>query len=130
MSLKDSPKYDDEIDYTVLSIAVQTLALILFVEIVKHKLDHFAEGRKFFGTVLHSMYNELSTLGIVELVVYLTLKYLRDYDQAKKSVFADVHFCLFYIAVFNAFQTVIVAAATRRTSQRKWVDTEHLVSTD
>jgi len=124
--MKDSAKYDEGIDYTVLSIAVQTLALILFVEIVKHKLDHFAHGRPFFGTVLHSMYNELSTLGIVELVVYLTLKYLQDYDQAKKSVFADVHFCLFYIAVFNAFQTVIVAMATKRTSTKQWVDTEKI----
>lgn len=124
--MEDSAKYDDGIDYTVLSIAVQTLALILFVEIVKHKLDHFAHGRPFFGTVLHSMYAELSTLGIVELVVYLTLKYLRDYDQAKKGVFADVHFCLFYIAVFNAFQTAIVAVATSRTSTKQWVDTEKI----
>ncbi|CAJ1963582.1 unnamed protein product [Cylindrotheca closterium] len=123
---QDYTKFDEGIDYTVLSIAVQTLALILFVEIVKHKLDHFAHGRAFFGTVLHSMYDELSTLGIVELVVYLALKYLRDYDQAKKGVFADVHFCLFYIAVFNAFQTVIVAMATKRTSTKQWVDTEKI----
>jgi hypothetical protein len=72
------------------------------------------------------MYDELSTLGIVELVVYLTLKYLRDYDQAKKGVFADVHFCLFYIAVFNAFQTVIVSMATKRASKKQWVDTEKI----
>lgn len=88
---------EDTIDYTVVSIGVQTLVLILFVESVKHKLEHAAKGRPFFGEVLHGVYGELSTLGIVELVVYLILKYYKDYNKAKKSVFADVHFCLFYV---------------------------------
>ncbi|CAJ1955135.1 unnamed protein product [Cylindrotheca closterium] len=121
--------YDDSestIDYTVVSIGVQTLVLILFVESVKHKLEHAAKGRPLFGEVLHSVYSELSTLGVVELVVYLILKYYKDYNKAKKSVFADVHFCLFYVAIFNAFQTVIVAAATMRTSKKQWVDTEKI----
>lgn len=119
-------KEDEAIDYSVLSIGVQTLGLILFVEIIKHRLDHAAKGRPFFGTVLHSVYSELSTLGIVELFVYLILKYYKDYDKAQKGVFADVHFALFYTAVFNAFQSVIVAMATIRTSNSLWVETEHL----
>jgi hypothetical protein len=124
--MKDADYGKEGIDYTVLSIAVQTLLLILFVEIVKHKLDHVAEGRPFFGTVLHSVYEELSTLGIVELFVYLVLKYYKDYDKTQKDVFADVHFALFYTAVFNAFQTVIVFMATIRKSDKLWVETEHL----
>eukprot|EP00980_Cylindrotheca_fusiformis_P005219 scaffold1118_cov135-Cylindrotheca_fusiformis.AAC.17 len=126
--LEESTGYgkDNGIDYTVLSVAVQTLLLILFVEIVKHKLDHIAEGRPFFGTVLHSVYSELSTLGIVELFVYIVLKYYKDYDKSQKEVFADVHFALFYTAVFNAFQTVIVAITTIRKSDALWVETEHL----
>lgn len=125
--MKDSDYGKDAgIDYTVLSIAVQTLLLILFVEIVKHKLDHAAEGRPFFGTVLHSVYSELSTLGIVELFVYVVLKYYKEYDKTQKDVFADVHFALFYTAVFNAFQTVIVAITTARKSDALWVETEHL----
>jgi len=87
----------ETIDYTVVSIGVQTLVLILFVESVKHKLEHAAKGRPFFREVLNSVYSELSTLGIVELVVYLILKYYKDYNKAKKTVFADVHFCLFYV---------------------------------
>jgi hypothetical protein len=126
MADSDYGKEDEGIDYTVLSIAVQTLGLILFVEIVKHKLDHAAKGRPFFGTVLHSVYDELSTLGIVELCVYLILKHYKDYDKAQKEVFADVHFALFYTAVFNAFQSVIVAMATIRTSNSLWVETEYL----
>jgi hypothetical protein len=117
---------DEGIDYTVLSIAVQTLLLILFVEIVKHKLDHAAEGKTFFRAVVHSVYEELSTLGVVELFVYLVLKYYKDYDKTQKGVFADVHFALFYTAVFNAFQTVIVSMATIRTSNSLWVETEYL----
>eukprot|EP00980_Cylindrotheca_fusiformis_P005217 scaffold1118_cov135-Cylindrotheca_fusiformis.AAC.15 len=123
--LAEDSEYET-IDYSVLSIGVQTLGLILFVEIIRHKLDRAAKGRPFFATVLHSVYSELSTLGIVELFVYLILKYYKDYNKAQKSVFADVHFALFYTAVFNAFQTVIVAITTMRKSNFLWVETEHL----
>ena len=95
--MKAYDESDESIDYTVVSIGVQTLVLILFVESVKHKLEHVAKGRPFFGEVLHSVYSELSTLGVVELVVYLILKYYKDYNKAQKTVFADVHFCLFYV---------------------------------
>jgi hypothetical protein len=118
--------YEEPIDYSVLSIGVQTLALILFVEVVRYRLDSAAKGRPFFKTVLDGIYSELSTLGIVELVVYLILKYFENVDKAKKTVFADVHFALFYTAIFNAFQSVFVAWATWRTSNSLWVQTEFL----
>lgn len=45
-------------DYTVLSVAVTTLGLILVVELIRHKLDHAATGRVFFKTVLDGVYRE------------------------------------------------------------------------
>lgn len=49
---------NDTIDYTVLSVAVATLALILIVELVRNKMDHAAVGRPFFHTVLTSVNSE------------------------------------------------------------------------
>lgn len=48
----------DAIDYTVLSVAVATLGLILVVELIRHKLDSLAQGRPFFKTVLEGVNSE------------------------------------------------------------------------
>jgi hypothetical protein len=55
-------KVYDAIDYTVLSVAVATLGLILVVEILRHKIDHMAQGRPFFLTVLHSVNSECTSV--------------------------------------------------------------------
>lgn len=49
---------NDELDYSVLSVAVATLGLILCVELFRHNLDHRAIGKPFFKTVLEGMYGE------------------------------------------------------------------------
>ena len=47
------------IDYTILSMAIQTLAVLMVVEILRHKVDYAAEhGRPFFGIVLNVVYRE------------------------------------------------------------------------
>lgn len=46
------------IDYSVLSVAIMTLGLLLFVEIVRHYIDHKAHGRPYFQTVLDGVYSE------------------------------------------------------------------------
>ena len=79
--------------------------------------------------LLNSTFISLSlvaTLGIVELFIFLLLKYYEDIDKARKEVFGDVHFALFYTAILNAFQSVLVAIVTRRASSKLWVRTEHL----
>jgi hypothetical protein len=68
----------------------------------------------------------VATLGIVELFIFLLLKYYEDIDYARKEVFGDVHFALFYTAIFNAFQSVLVAIVTTTKSTKLWVQTEHL----
>ena len=47
-----------EIDYTVLSVGVMTLGLLLVVEFVRHALDQAAIGRPFFKAVLEGVYSE------------------------------------------------------------------------
>jgi hypothetical protein len=46
------------IDYSVLSVTVMTLGLIMMVEVVRHRLDHAAMGRPFFTAVLEGVYAE------------------------------------------------------------------------
>lgn len=47
-------------------------------------------------------------------------------NKERKELFAEVHFALFYTAIFNAFQSVLCGIFTRRVSSALWVQTEHL----
>jgi hypothetical protein len=49
------------LDYSVLSIAILSLGLILFVEISRHTIDHAAHGRPFFKAVLLMVYSECTS---------------------------------------------------------------------
>ena len=51
-------KEEEPLDYSVLSVGVMTLGLLLLVEMIRHQLDHRAEGRPFFKTVLEMVYSE------------------------------------------------------------------------
>jgi len=68
----------------------------------------------------------VATLGIVEFVVFLIQKYYAGLDKSQKAVFADVHFMLFYCALFNALQSVLLAVTSYRVANRMWVRTEQL----
>jgi uncharacterized membrane protein YbhN (UPF0104 family) len=46
------------IDFSVLSVAVTTLALILLVQFLRQQLDNKAVGRPFFKSVLKGVYAE------------------------------------------------------------------------
>jgi hypothetical protein len=50
--------YADRIDYSVLSVAVITLGLIMMVEVGRHSLDIAARNRPFFQSVLEGVYTE------------------------------------------------------------------------
>jgi hypothetical protein len=45
-------------DYSVLSVTVMTLGLIIMVEFVKQKIDHMAHGKRYFTAVLQTFYAE------------------------------------------------------------------------
>ena len=51
-------KDDPIVDYSVLSVGVMTLGLILIVEVLRHRIDHAAVGKPFFKTVLDGVYSE------------------------------------------------------------------------
>jgi len=46
------------VDYSILSIAVVSLGLLLIVEFMLHQLDHLAHRRKFFKIVTRTFYRE------------------------------------------------------------------------
>ena len=54
---KGSSAYET-IDYTVLSVVVATLGLILFVELIRHKFDKLARGRPFFEELIACVNSE------------------------------------------------------------------------
>ena len=58
--LKDDSKAKDivRVDYSVLSVGVMTLGLILVVEVLRHKIDHAALHRPFCKAVLEGVYSE------------------------------------------------------------------------
>lgn len=123
---KASYEEPDRSDYSIMSVAVMTLGLIMIIELLRHRLDHAAMGKPFFTAVLQGVYAELSTLGLVELFIWILLTYWETINIPKEKVFAKVHFTLFYTAVFNAFQTVVVAFFSTRVSETMWVQTEAL----
>ena len=114
------------IDYTVLSVALLTLGLILVVEIARHKIDRRAHGRPFARTVLEQVYRELSTLGIVEFAIFLGHTYAPNFNLEVEAVFAKVHFLLFFTAIINALMSVILSFVASRISYKLWVRTEEL----
>ena len=62
----------------------------------------------------------------MEFFLYVLNTYHENLDKNKYSVFADIHFALFYTAIFNAFQSVLLAFCTVRVSRKIWVKTEML----
>ena len=68
----------------------------------------------------------MATLGIVEFLLHVMAEYYEEYDKAKKQVFADVHFLLFYTAILNALQSALLFNVVRRISKKMWVQTEEL----
>jgi hypothetical protein len=73
-----------------------------------------------------SLFHLVATLGIVEFLLHIVAEYHEDYDKSKKQVFADFHFLLFYSAILNAFQSVLLAFWATRISRKIWVETEML----
>jgi hypothetical protein len=56
-------------DYSVLSVSVMTLALILIVEILRHRLDCLALGRPLFSAVLEGVYRECKCTRILATTI-------------------------------------------------------------
>lgn len=75
-------------DQTSAIIGCFTVALVILVEILRHKLDHAIAGHRFAKVVVEACYRELTTLGIVECGVFTVHKVNPDFSlelEAKVS---------------------------------------------
>ncbi|KAL3802312.1 hypothetical protein HJC23_007137, partial [Cyclotella cryptica] len=122
------------LDYSVFSVVIVTLCIVLVVEVLRHQLDVAASGNPFFQTVLELMYREqfgnhtmiFLHVAISEFFIYLLHKYDENFNYAMEVVFIDVHFMLFYTALFNAIQSVLVRLVTARRTDKAWIQTEDI----
>lgn len=125
----DSPS----IDFTVLSMAVVTLSMLMIVAVLRHNIDKIAKGRDIFENVLEAVYHELSTLGIVEATIFLVHHYYPDLNIKVEFVFAEVHFTLFFVAIINAIMSCLLYFFASQVAESQWfrletVDIDHYVA--
>jgi predicted Holliday junction resolvase-like endonuclease len=159
------------VDFTAFAMAVVTMSLLLIVEVIRHKIDHLAQGKEIFEHVLEAVYREckssdlrncsvthficdlylkflqylhptslllfttftVSTLGIVEAIVFLVQHYYKDMNKTVKQVFYEVHFTLFYVAIINAIMSCLLYFFASRVAEKQWVrlekvDLDHYVA--
>jgi len=113
------------LDYSIFSVGFTVLALLLIVEIARHKIDVYALHRPLLKTIVIAVYSELSTLGVVELFIFLLHKY-STINLEMEYVFAQFHFMLFFVAILNAFLTLLTASITFKISNNMWVQAEEI----
>jgi hypothetical protein len=124
--LRAEEEIQEGASYGTLSIAVETVVLLLLVEGCRRHLDSMAVHRPIFEAVLDGVYRELATLGIVELFIHLLHEYNVALNAQAEKLFVDVHFVFFYSAIFNALESSLLAFLTYRVSRDTWVRTEEL----
>lgn len=75
----------------------------------------------------------VSTLGIVEGIVFMVSHYYGDMNKNVKQVFAKVHFTLFYVAIINALMSCLLYFCAMHFANKHWVrletvDVDHYVA--
>ena len=75
----------------------------------------------------------VSTLGIVEGIVFMVQHYYGDMNKNVKQVFAKVHFTLFYVAIINALMSCLLYFCAMHFANKHWirletVDVDHYVA--
>ena len=80
------------LDYSVISVVIFTLGMILAVEVLRHKLDAAASGNPYFHTVLELMYRERELNAAVSLM--LGLWFCAEADAADQ-LFVYSYYCRF-----------------------------------
>lgn len=119
---------DLEIDYTVFGMVLVTMIFLLVVAAIRHKIDHLVRGRDFFESVLEACYHELSTLGIVEALVFIIHKYYVGPSSILQTerVFGEVHFTLFFVVIINAVMSTLLYLLSTRVANSQWVRMENI----
>lgn len=114
------------LDYTAFSVTITTLWLLLTVERVRSWLDYIAQNHEFYSHVLSFLWNELATLGIVEVMIYLLHEHYPSFNLDYEHVFADVHFTFFFTAIANTVMTILLHVWTMHYAVKKWTRLEEL----
>ena len=68
----------------------------------------------------------VSTLGIVEAAVFVMHKYYKGLNIQVERVFAEVHFTLFFVAIMNAIQSIILYILTSHVAAGMWTQMESI----
>jgi len=122
------------VDQTSAIIGVLNVALVIFVETLRHQLDRSVQGHAFATNVVEHCYRELTTLGIVEFSIFIIHKTAPWADgrdgSFKLSIeveekFAQAHITLFLTAVLYAFHMCLIAFISFHLSGR-WNEIEKM----
>jgi len=114
---------EPELDYTIFSVIIMTLTLLLLVELIRSKLDN-QDHHHFYSHVFDNLWHELATIGLVEFGIFVLHEYLPDFNENFELVFAKVHFLIFYTALINVLLTIIVERLTFHRSIKMWFKAE------
>lgn len=134
-------------------IASLTVTLILVVELLRHELDkcesyiyHYTlpihtlshtlthplahpltdvHGKALASEVLESCYRELTTLGVVEFLVFLVHEIYPSFPLDVERQFATAHFALFATAIIYSIYVTLVAWISFNISGR-WKEAEEM----
>ena len=75
----------------------------------------------------------MSTLGIVEAIIFLLHKYYKGLVVETEIVFAEIHFTLFFVVIINAVMSSLLYFLTSRVAKTQWfrmetIDIDHYVA--
>jgi len=112
--------------YTIFIYVVITFFFLLVVEVALESMDHWAKNHPFFQYTLRTVYRELATLGVVEVIVFLLHYYWAGLPIKAEQKFALVHYMIFFAAIINALFSISVYALAKYNANRDWVTTELL----
>jgi hypothetical protein len=79
------------VDYSVLSVGVMTLGLIMIVEVVRHKIDHAAGRRPFPKAVLQGVYSECKLQGAQISIIDVSSHTISDSGDTGNRRIAPLH---------------------------------------
>lgn len=112
-------------DYTSSMIACLTVTLILLVEVGRHALDHYVYGKPLSEEIVESCYRELTTLGVVEFMVFLVHEIYPEFPLDVERQFATAHFALFCTAIIYSINVFVIAYISFNISSR-WKAAENM----
>jgi len=109
-----------------LTMVVFTLCLLLSLEFLRHKVDSNTKNT-FYASVLQCVYGELATLGILNALIFLLIRFTPTLvGGITFHVFEDIHKMIFYVAIINAIKTIMLFRLAVRWANSHWKKVEEL----